>query len=263
MISPHDEVTRYLASAAHFDDDLADQLVEEFLHEPKRAMAPSPGVRAEIVLREAVAARARRRRINAAVVTVFALIALMTCALAIAWLLSAATWKLSARIVGVLEMRGGRHPSEPRGHWWITVFLWTIMSLAWSWLLIVALASIVLETRGRPSISAAVIFVLACALMALYSLLVAQRYLPYRVADTWFRFDNYGPSSPPREFVVRSCARYADRLRRIAEYDRRCASTVSDEVIVYRSRRPFVGAGAFLVRRIRTVRPVERIRFSS
>ncbi|HKN98655.1 MAG TPA: hypothetical protein VJX10_16165 [Pseudonocardiaceae bacterium] len=55
-----DETTRHLSAAVHVDGDLADAMIREFLVEPLRAIAPSPGVDAFAVLREAVAARARR-----------------------------------------------------------------------------------------------------------------------------------------------------------------------------------------------------------
>lgn len=56
-----DDTTRYLCAAAHLDDDFADDAIREFLVEPTRAVPPTPGVRAGAVLAEAVAARARRK----------------------------------------------------------------------------------------------------------------------------------------------------------------------------------------------------------
>jgi hypothetical protein len=56
-----DEATRLLSAAAHLDSNFATSAIREFLSEPLRATAPSPGVDAAAVLREAVAARTRRR----------------------------------------------------------------------------------------------------------------------------------------------------------------------------------------------------------
>jgi hypothetical protein len=56
-----DDTTRYLCAAAHLDQDFADQAIREYLVEPTRAVPPSPGVYAPAVLAEAVAARARRK----------------------------------------------------------------------------------------------------------------------------------------------------------------------------------------------------------
>ncbi|MGH3569700.1 MAG: hypothetical protein ACRDRH_27545 [Pseudonocardia sp.] len=56
-----DATTRYLCAAAQIDPGFADDAIAEFLVEPVRAIPPTPGVDAASVLREAVAARARRR----------------------------------------------------------------------------------------------------------------------------------------------------------------------------------------------------------
>jgi hypothetical protein len=56
-----DESTRYLCAAAHLDPDFANAAIREFLVESTRAVAPSPGVNSGAVLREAIAARSRRR----------------------------------------------------------------------------------------------------------------------------------------------------------------------------------------------------------
>jgi hypothetical protein len=55
-----ENITRHLAAAVHVVDSLADDLIDEFLRRPRRAIPPSPGVNAVIVLSEAVAARRRR-----------------------------------------------------------------------------------------------------------------------------------------------------------------------------------------------------------
>jgi hypothetical protein len=62
-----DEVTRHLSAAVHVDEDFADEIVEEFLSEQRRAIPPSPGVDPVVVLAEALSAR-RRRVIRDAVV---------------------------------------------------------------------------------------------------------------------------------------------------------------------------------------------------
>jgi len=56
-----DDATRLLCAAAHLDSRFASQAVEELLSEPTRAVPPSPGIDAERVLAECVAAVARRR----------------------------------------------------------------------------------------------------------------------------------------------------------------------------------------------------------
>lgn len=56
-----DATTRYLCAAAHRDRAYCDAAIAEFLVEPVRAIPPTPGVDSAAVLRDAVAARARRR----------------------------------------------------------------------------------------------------------------------------------------------------------------------------------------------------------
>ncbi|HEX4723368.1 MAG TPA: hypothetical protein VH333_12690, partial [Pseudonocardiaceae bacterium] len=55
-----EDITRHLAAAVHVVDQLADDLIDEFLRRPRRAIPPSPGVNPVIVLSEAVASRRRR-----------------------------------------------------------------------------------------------------------------------------------------------------------------------------------------------------------
>ena len=56
-----DNTTRYLCAAAQLSEVYANTAIREFLVEPLRAIPPAPGVDTTAVLREAVAARARRR----------------------------------------------------------------------------------------------------------------------------------------------------------------------------------------------------------
>ena len=55
-----EDLTRHLAAAVHVVDRLADELIDEFLRGPNRAIPASPGVNPVIVLSEAVASRRRR-----------------------------------------------------------------------------------------------------------------------------------------------------------------------------------------------------------
>ncbi|GAA2782624.1 hypothetical protein [Crossiella cryophila] len=56
-----DNTTRYLAAAAHLDQEFADEAIRESLAEPFRPALGVPGGDVHSVLREAVAARTRRR----------------------------------------------------------------------------------------------------------------------------------------------------------------------------------------------------------
>ncbi|MGO1050419.1 hypothetical protein [Crossiella sp. CA198] len=91
-----DETTRYLCSAAHLDQEFADQAIRETLVEPLRAVPPTPGVNLGAVLREAVAAR-MRRRIRDAILLICLLGVLYTGTyLFVLWLLYAIAWSYLA-----------------------------------------------------------------------------------------------------------------------------------------------------------------------
>lgn len=59
LVVRRDETTRFLCAAMHLNAELADDAIREFLVEPTRAVAPSPGVDSWQVLNQAVAARTR------------------------------------------------------------------------------------------------------------------------------------------------------------------------------------------------------------
>src|SRR5215207_6700667 len=56
-----DDTTRFLCGAAHRDEEFADSAIREYLVEATRSIPRSPGVNTGAVLREAVAARTRRK----------------------------------------------------------------------------------------------------------------------------------------------------------------------------------------------------------
>ncbi|HWO58778.1 MAG TPA: hypothetical protein VNO31_01885 [Umezawaea sp.] len=87
--APRDESTRRLCAAAHLDPEFANAAIREFLVEPTRAVGPSPGVDSEPVLREAIAARSRRRTRDGLLVALLALFTLFAPAVLAAWVLVA------------------------------------------------------------------------------------------------------------------------------------------------------------------------------
>lgn len=84
-----DGTTRYLCAAAQRDPVFGDSAIAEYLVERVRAIPPSPGVNSTAVLREAVAARARRRLRDAILFVLLAAFVLVNPALLISWLLVA------------------------------------------------------------------------------------------------------------------------------------------------------------------------------
>lgn len=241
-----DHATRLLASAVHLDDQLADLLIEEFLIEPNRAIPPSPGVRAEVVLREALAAQARRRMANAILVGLLAIMTLTALPLTIIWLLSAMIWRICAAVTRRLAtsralMRFGLELVDPTVRWWVTVAVYSISAL----IVLPALSMVVVLVGFPRTALPPVLALLSTALLvpSMYAALVANDYLPWSTVNSWYSFGTYNPAAPMRQNLVRVCAPYADRLRRIAHHDAQRMRARSDEVIVYRGNRPFLGAG--------------------
>lgn len=241
-----DQATRLLASAVHLDDDLADAVVAEFLTERYRAVPPSPGVRAEVVLREAVTARARRRTINAALVAGLFSMALVALPVLGFWWVSGFSWRVCSAVVTRLSAsraltRFGITLSGPIQRWWVTAAIWSASSVLW----LIAFAPLAVFAAVLADATPPMLWIVGAAVLTplLYTVLVAAEYLPWTTALNWYSLPNYNPAAPVRDQVAKACARYADRLRLIAEDDLRRLGTASDEVIVYRGEDPFVGAG--------------------
>ncbi|MFE4461596.1 hypothetical protein ACFROC_29950 [Nocardia tengchongensis] len=241
-----DNSTRFLASAVHLDDRLADIFVQEYLTQPHRAIPPSPGVRAEIVLREAVAARSRRRSLNVALCLVFTLLLVTAFPIVFGWTLSAVSWRVCKALVirlGTSQAlaRFGLGLTGTGEQWWATVVLWSASSMVWL-IALVPVATVAGQLGGTvPAVPMIIGFVLLVPTM--YVTLVGARYLPWGTALSWYSIANFDPDAPIRARVAKVCARYTDRLRLIANDDLRRIQSQSDEVIVFRGRKPFVGAG--------------------
>jgi hypothetical protein len=86
-----DDTTRFLCGAAHRDEEFADSAIREYLVEATRSIPRSPGVNAGAVLREAVAARTRRK-LRDGVLLLLAVVALFAASgsLLVGWLVVAA-----------------------------------------------------------------------------------------------------------------------------------------------------------------------------
>ncbi|MCP2261872.1 hypothetical protein LX15_005599 [Streptoalloteichus tenebrarius] len=110
-----DEATRHLSAAAHLDENFADNAIEEFLAEPRRAVPPSPGVDAAVVLREALAARRRRVLRDTAVLVLFLVILIIAPVTAVAWIAVAVVWLMvHGMSAAAARVRGGSPPGSAR-----------------------------------------------------------------------------------------------------------------------------------------------------
>lgn len=248
MNAPADEPTRFLAAAVHLDDGLADALIAEYLAEPKRAIPPSPGIDAVTVLGEALAAQARRRVVNAALLGLLAATAVLAFPLVMVWLASGLTWRACSAVVArLLRSLGSGRLSTGFGHWWATALLWWLFAFVW----IVVPMMVSVPFAGAllpfdPSAGLAVLLILAALtlVLAMLCVLIARHYLPWQVATNWYGYGRYQPRTAPRDGVINASAPYAARLQRIQQDQLRRSQDDSTEIVVYRGRKPFVGAGS-------------------
>jgi hypothetical protein len=248
VVDPADDATRQLASAVHLDDQLADVLVEEFLLEPKRAVPPSPSVRAEEVLREAVAAQARRRITNAVILLLLALVAVVGLLVVALWAASGLGWRIGSLIVTTYESR--LHPQSVarrriRGwlRWWITAVLWQIFYFVVGAVIFAYFRATQQNDQNSGAVTAGAGLVVTLVLLLMFLVLLTNALLRRNLVDTRFSYGTYRPDAPPRPFAAWAAARHAGRLQRIAQEDARHQQPTPAEVVVFRSHDPFVGAG--------------------
>ncbi|MBF6213413.1 hypothetical protein IU433_25100 [Nocardia puris] len=265
LIDPGDEATRYLAAAAHLDAELADELVEECLAEPCRMVLHSPGVRASVVLREAVAAQAARRIGSAALLVLLLITFVLSPGLVLLWLASGLAWRTGGWLVArIRRNRQANRPQAPpdRGATWgPTAALWLPVFTVYSFLIVMPVVYVGAAVRINLGIETPVVdtpigyvyigrlgFPVVALALAMLCVLFVLRYLPWVLADRRFRFGRFDPDAPPREFVTLACRPFEARLRRIDAEEERNREALPRNLIIYRGHDPFVGAGA----RVRT-----------
>ncbi|MGW0516597.1 hypothetical protein [Crossiella sp. NPDC003009] len=244
-----DETTRYLCAAAHLDQEFADQAIRETLVEPLRAAPPMPGVNVGAVLREAVAARTRRR-IRDAILLVCLLGVVYTGGyLFMLWLLYAIAWSYLSP----------RHAAGQRStllrEWSGVVKLQVVRRIRrWALILFLVLAVLVVANQFAPREVTGSrrapdptdigllpwVFVLIALLVVL-----ADEFLLAALLSRSFRPGPGFQAAPaqgtwPGERLVRNLG--FPRLRRALG---RFEETEQDsDVLVYRDYHPFVGSGA-------------------
>jgi len=102
-LTHRDNTTRYLCAAAQLNEDYANAAMREFLVEPLRAIPPTPGVDTAAVLREAVAARTRRRIRDAVLLALMLAFLFVDPAVLMLWVLAAVAL---AMVPGPFRARG-------------------------------------------------------------------------------------------------------------------------------------------------------------
>ncbi len=236
-----DDTTRYLCAAAHLDPRFADRAVAEYLVEDVRAVPPSPGLNSASVLREAVAARSRRRTRD--VVLLLLLLALLFTGLPflLLWLLLAiGITVLRARSPRARRARARRDGSLAAAGVVVLVGVVVLPALLGARLLPFGLGSV-----GALGLLVVLGIVVVIGLDATaVHVLVRERF-----ARAAFRDDARAlPPGWERALRTMGLATYDVAVARVvaAELSRARAQDGSADVVVHRGSRPFVGSGVAL-----------------
>lgn len=247
-----DDTTRYLCAAAHLDEKFADDAIREFLIESTRPVPPSPGVDAGAVLREAVAARTRRKLRDPALIVLMAGMVLVTSIeLLGGWLVLAV-----ALLVPTLASPGRERSTHLKAGLYLLVAatLVLLVTILWPELWRSVPTSLV------PAMAAEVILQDALTVLgvaALLTVLLADRLVVWKHLSErfWPRRGTIGPADTRGQAVFRySPDLFLSRLRRFTFPRATMAppsphepaapgQTTPAPVLVYRGYKPFVGAG--------------------
>jgi hypothetical protein len=265
-ISPEqrDATTRYLCAAAHLDPAFGDRAIAEFLVEPVRALPPAPGVDTAAVLRDAVAARARRRIRDAILLLLLVVFAFVSLPTLVIWLVVALGVSIGETSVGsshsalaLARNLGG----ATSGRWRNAVIIGLVVVAGI--VLLTQLPSLVLLGASPAGLSGVLpeglafsygafsIAMLALAVIGVDELIV------HHLVYTGFRPSNFIPDGRRArsdwERTVRTLghASFQQPLARLASADEQDPHNQDlADVVVHRGFSPFIGAGTQIHRKI-------------
>jgi hypothetical protein len=249
-----DGPTRYLCAAAHLDPEFATAAIGEYLIEETRAIPPSSGVDSVAVLRDAVAAR-YRRKVRDLVLLVLALSFLLASPLlAFGWFLVG----FLVAVIGTVQRSelGDLRPSSVadvfngyhavrRNRVLVTLALALIGIVA---ILVLPGASyLIIDAFRANSSSTGTLWALLFGALIL-GVLLTDELLVAALTRGRFQPTEFTPDPRERpgwEMTLRTLghSRFARQLARVAEVDRRGTVAGEAEVTVFRGWRPFLGAG--------------------
>ena len=249
-----DDTTRFLCGAAHRDEEFADSAIREYLVEATRSIPRSPGVNAGAVLREAVAARTRRK-VRDAVLLVLAVAVLFAGSgtLLGAWLLIALTVTLGATARTGLGQRVRRAAPHVRGPL-------ALGSVAGGIALLFVLYKLTDEFSESSSYrryyeeyeqesGGGAIAVVIIGIALIFAVLLADRVITWLLMTKSFRRTHFSTGRPEEElwrnewkFRQAGHSNYAEALA-LYPIDDEPDDPDEAQVIVYHGYRPFVGSG--------------------
>jgi hypothetical protein len=249
-----DETTRYLCAAAHLDTAFADRAIAEYLVEPVRAVPPSPGIDAASVLREAIAARARRRSRDLALLGLLGVF----CLVKFSWVV---LWTLVAVAVTVLlpSRFGGPHrrsaPIVAVGVAAAVVALGSVGPTLGLGLLTMLYAPTPYYSASATDTTLALVALLVGS--AVVAVVGLDEFTVHHLVNTCFRRHQFHPDAAELPDGWEKKARtmghgwkFGNELRRVGEADAQTDDSRYADVIVHRSFVPFVGAGVLLSRHL-------------
>lgn len=228
-----DDATRHLAATANVDETFADELINEFLTEPRRAIPPSPGLDPVIVLHEAVSARRKRAIRDAALLALLILLIVGQWPYSLAWLLVAMAGGAAKTAISV-----GRAERKP-GAGWLVITLTAIGIGLLTWYLSMtanADTPYYLSAEPSPWTTPSLLAGLAVLGVLLADKLRLHLMLRGRFSRAvWHQAPQHRPDSADYRQ-----AWYAKRMRDIA------ASSSESNVHVHYGYNAFVGAGTLM-----------------
>lgn len=247
-----DNTTRYLSAAVHRDSEYCDAAIAEFLVEPVRALPPSAGADSAAVLRDAVAARSRRRIRDAVLLALLAVFAVLDVSLFVAWfVVSLIGWFLSGAAA-----RGTRRTSARTAVvisvGAVVLYLLTNVLLTAAGINPAYLAYQLGQLFGGGTLVPGVAAAPLLLGLVLFAVLLVDEYLVQWLVHTCFRRDRFvtdprhrQSTADPVQVTLRTLgvSSFHRELERVAAADRAGHVEGRADVVVHRNFSPFVGAG--------------------
>ncbi|MBP2371849.1 zinc ribbon domain-containing protein [Pseudonocardia parietis] len=228
--------TRYLSAAAQLDPKFAEAAIAESLVERTRAIAPSPGISSATVLREAVAARARRRLRDAILVALVVAVFVTSAQAAMVWLVLASVG------VTVFGMTG-------RTRRWPVIVAGVLAVVVLVPLVLIGTGLVPVDGVDQQFGNTRQVVVLLFLAAGVAAVCLVDEALVESLVRDRFRPSTFAPavvlpSGWERTVRMFGTRRWEGALGRVAEADERYRRAHDEaDVIVYRERIPFVGSG--------------------